>query len=308
MPHNSLSYQQQGDGTTKPVLPVQKRAGLAEPPPRRNCGCCLFLSIVPITLIILLIIAVFLISPGRSNILVLGIDSREESNLGRSDTNILVTIVPSEPYIGMLSIPRDLWVVIPNVGTNRINAAHFFAEAQEPGTGPQAAMDTVQTNFGVDVHYYVRLHLIGFLDLMDALDGIDVVLPRAMSGYDAGTHQLNGEQALALVRDRAGSDDFSRMERGQIVLKAVVKKMVSPSGLSEIPTTLKIITENLDTDIPVWKMPSFALTLIRVGTNGIDARIISRDMVTPFTSEGGANVLSPNWDLINPVLLEVFGQ
>jgi LCP family protein required for cell wall assembly len=238
----------------------------------------------------------------------LGIDSREASNLGRSDTNILVTIIPSEPYIGMLSIPRDLWVVIPGIGANRINTAHFFAEAEEPGTGPQAAMDTIQTNFGVDVHYYVRVQLIGFLELIDKLGGIDVNLPRAMSGYDTGFHHLNGEQALALVRDRAGSDDFARMERGQIMLIAVMKKLVSPSGWSQIPTTWRIISKNLDTDIPVWKLPPLVFSFIRVGANGIDARIISRDMVIPFTSEGGASVLAPNWELINPVLMEIFGQ
>jgi LCP family protein required for cell wall assembly len=208
----------------------------------------------------------------------------------------------------MLSIPRDLWVVIPGVGQNRINTAHFFAEADQPGSGPQAAMETVQTNFGVDVHYYIRIQLLGFLDLIDALGGIDIVLPRAMSGYEAGTHHLDGEQALALVRDRASSDDFSRMERGQIMLVALIKKLVSPSAWAEIPKSWQIISQNLDTNIPLWKIPPFVFTFLRVRTEGIDARIITRDMVIPFTSEGGASVLAPNWDLINPVLMEMFGQ
>lgn len=276
--------------------------------PRRRCGCCLFLSIIPILLIVMLTLWVFLALPGRSNILILGIDSRENSNLGRSDTNILMTVIPSEPYVGMLSIPRDLWVIIPDVGANRINTAHFFGEAQETGTGPTAAKETIHTNFGVDVQYYIRLHLIGFLNLVDALGGLEVDLPQPMSGYDAGTHFLNGEQALALVRDRAGSDDFSRMQRGQIMIKAVIKKMVSPSSWSEIPVIWQIISNNLDTDIPIWKIPSYIFTFIRVGVDGIDSRIIDRDMVIPFTTEGGANVLAPNWDRINPVLLEMFGQ
>jgi LCP family protein required for cell wall assembly len=276
--------------------------------PKSRCGCCLFLLITPIIVFVLLILGIFLTLPGRSNILILGIDSRENSNLGRSDTNILMTIIPSKPYIGMLSIPRDLWVFIPNIGENRINTAHYFAEAQESGTGPEAAKETVQVNFGVDVHYYIRLHLIGFLNLVDALGGIDVNLPRAMSGYGAGTHHLSGEEALALVRDRAGSDDFSRMERGQIMIYAILKQIASPSSWSEIPVIWQIITANLDTDIPVWEIPSFVLTYIRIGTNGIDARIIDREMVVPFTSAGGASVLAPNWDRINPMLFELFGQ
>ena len=105
---NNSNYQQWVDPNTKPLPPIQNRPTWAEPRPKRRWGCCLFLSIIPIFLIVLLTIWIYLTLPGRSNILVLGIDSREASNLGRSDTNILVTIIPSKPYIGMLSIPRDL--------------------------------------------------------------------------------------------------------------------------------------------------------------------------------------------------------
>jgi len=119
----------------------------------------------------------------------------------------LMTFIPKEPYVGMLSIPRDLWVVIPEYGANRINTAHFFAEADQPGSGPAAAMETVRTNFGVDVHYYLRLHHIAFLELVDGLGGIDVVFSEARSGYPAGTHHLNGggaeraAGALGVVKD-----------------------------------------------------------------------------------------------------------
>jgi LCP family protein required for cell wall assembly len=251
---------------------------------------------------------IYLTTPGRTNILVLGIDSREDSNLGRSDTNILTSFIPSEPYIGMLSIPRDLWVVIPEYGPNRINTAHFFAEANQPGMGPFIAMETVSSNFGVDVDYYVRLHLVGFLELIDALGGVDVVLPRAMSGYDTGSHHLNGEQALALVRDREGSDDFSRMERSQIFLIAFLKKFLAPSGWSKIPTTWEIVSQNVDTNIPIWRLPQLVIAVLRIGPDGIDSRIIDREMVVPFVSAGGAYVLAPNWDEINPILMEMFGQ
>jgi anionic cell wall polymer biosynthesis LytR-Cps2A-Psr (LCP) family protein len=59
----------------------------------------------------------------------------------------------------MLSIPRDLYVTLPDGGTDRINTAYFFGELASPGSGPDAAMATVQSNFGVDVQSYVRIHL-----------------------------------------------------------------------------------------------------------------------------------------------------
>jgi LCP family protein required for cell wall assembly len=305
------------DPTTKPIHTtpkvIQHRRDempppWREPPRKSRCGCCAVLAVIPILALILLAGWVYLTTGGRTNVLVLGIDSREDSNLGRSDTIILTTFIPSEPYVGMLSIPRDLWVMIPGYGPNRVNAAHFFAEADQAGTGPEIAMETVRTNFGVDVHHYLRLHHLGFLDLVDALGGIDVELPEAMSGYEAGTHHLNGEQALALVRDRAGSDDFGRMERGQIFLNAVLKRLLVPSGWLKIPATVKILTQYVETDIPTWRFPQLAFAVLRVGTEGIQTRIIDREMVEPFVSGGGAYVLAPKWEAINPVLMEIFGQ
>jgi hypothetical protein len=66
--------------------------------------------------------------------------------------------------------------------------------------------------------------------------------------------------------------------------------------------------EMIDTDIPVTKWPFLAITLLRVGPDGIDARIITREMTFPFSTENGAQVLAPNWNAINPVLLEMFEQ
>ncbi|MFH1635217.1 MAG: LCP family protein [Chloroflexota bacterium] len=292
--------------TSLPDTPVRQPAW-AEPPRKSRKGCCCAISIPGI--IFLLALLVYLIAPGRTNILLLGLDSREPgSNLGRSDTIILTTIVPSQPYVGMLSIPRDLWVDIPGYGVNRINTAHFFAEAEQPGSGPFSAIETVQSNFGVDVDYFVRLRFDGILDVIDALGGVDVEFSRPMSGYSAGLHHLNGEQALALVRDRAGSDDFTRMERGQLFLKALSRRILTPSAWAYIPETWGMIEEMVDTNIPAWLWPRLGIAILRVGADGWDGRVIDREMVNPFTTAGGAQVLGPNWEQINPVLLEMFGQ
>ena len=289
--------------------PPVNRPSWANPPKKRRRGCCCLLFIFPVGLLIFLSAWLYLTAPGRTNILILGIDSREAgSDLGRSDTNILTTFIPAEPYIGMLSIPRDLWVSIPGYEANRINVAHFFAEAERPGSGPLAAVDTVKVNFGVDIDFFVRIQHSGFLDLIDALGGIDIYLAQPMSGYTAGNQHLNAEQALALVRDRADSDDYSRMQRGQIFLKALLKELMRPERVFQIPTLWKIYTQTIDTNIPKWRWPQLAFSILRVGPDSIDSRVISREMVSPFTSAGGAYVLAPRWELINPVLLEMFGQ
>jgi polyisoprenyl-teichoic acid--peptidoglycan teichoic acid transferase len=269
------------------------------------CGC-LFFTIGGLFLVVLL---TYLVLPVRTNILVMGIDARaQEADFGRTDTLILSTLVPSRLYAGALSIPRDLWVNVPGQGENRINTAHFFAELDQPGSGPQGAMEAVRQNFGVDVDYYARVRFDGFQFLVDALGGVEVDLPEPMSGFPAGRHLLNGEQALALVRDRSGSDDFFRMERGQIFLKSVWRGMMSVDGLRRLPAVMPTLPGVVDTDIPLWQWPRIGLALLVIGPDRIDTRTINREMVNPFTTAGGANVLSPNWERINPLLLEMFGQ
>jgi polyisoprenyl-teichoic acid--peptidoglycan teichoic acid transferase len=256
-----------------------------------------------------ILLSVYFLAPFRTNILLLGIDRAPEgTDAARSDTMVLTTIVPWRPYVGMLSIPRDLWVSIPGEGENRINAAHFLAEAEQPGSGPEAAMGVVRANFGVDVDDYIRIRFDGLEGFVDALGGVEIDLPQAMSGYDAGSHILDGTHALAFVRDRAGSDDFARMARGQLFLRAVLKSMARPLTWPRLPLAIPELWTSIDTDVPIWLWPRLGVALLRTGPDGIDARVITRDMAHGFTTAGGAQVLAPDWPQINPVLQEMFGQ
>lgn len=258
---------------------------------------------------LLLLVLIYLLAPVRTNILILGIDRPPEgTDLSRTDTIILTTVIPLKPYIGMLSIPRDLWVNVPNVGENRINTAHFYAENDQTGSGPYAAMETVRQNFGVDVNYYGRIRFDSVQQIADALGGVEISLDAPMSGYPAGTHRLNGEQSLAFVRDRQGSDDFFRMSRGQLFLKAFGQQIISPRSWNKIPEVVLVLMDSIDTNVPPWLWPRLGFAFLRAGPEGIDSQVISREMVTPFTTSGGAQVLSPNWDRINPLLMEMFGQ
>jgi LCP family protein required for cell wall assembly len=285
---------------------VTQRTYITMPRRRGRLGCCLAALIVPVLLIGMALLS-YLLLPGRTNILVLGIDARPgEGDVGRSDTMILTTFLPA--YVGMLSIPRDLWVNVPDVGEQRINTAHFFAEAAQPGSGPAAAMDTVRQNFGVNVDYFVRLRFDGLRSIVDAMGGIEVTLPRAMSGYEAGTHHLNGEQALALVRDRSGSDDIARNERALIFLKSAVRQMLRPASWLNYPAISLAVSQAVDTNVPLGQWPRLGIIFLRVGADKIDARGITHEMVLPFQTSQGASVLLPQWEWINPVLLEVFGQ
>jgi LCP family protein required for cell wall assembly len=273
---------------------------------RRRSGCGCIVALLPLLFVFL----VYLLLPLRTNVLILGLDSRsDEGVVSRTDTNIILSVIPLQPEVNMLSIPRDLWVDIPYFGENRINTAHFFAEANQADSGPAMAMETVRQNFGLTIDYYVRLRFDGFKDIVDAMGGINLELSEPMSGYEAGKHHLNGEEALAFVRDRKGTDDFYRMERGQMMVVSAVKRMMNPLVWFRLPWIIGAVTDSIDTDIPVWEMPRLGVAVIRGVISGkLDNRTITREMVTPITTADGAAVLVPNWQAINPVLMELFGE
>lgn len=293
-----------------PRYPAYRHPAPRRPAPGRRlpgcCSCALTL-LLPFVLLFAALLVYFL-APLRTDVLVLGIDRVPEGTaLGRSDTMILMSVNPLLPTVKMLSIPRDLWVTIPGVGENRINTAHFFAESTSPGSGPSAAVQTVEQNFGVSVPYYVRLRFDAVLRVVDAMGGVDINLSEDMAGLPAGSHHLDGTQALAFIRDRKGTDDFFRMEQAQFMLKAIARQMLSPSSWSRLPAVFQAGFTSIDTNLPFWQWPRLGAAFVRAAITGnIDARSIRREMTTPYITDQGANVLLPNWDLIQPFVRELF--
>lgn len=264
---------------------------------------CLFLAII------FLVISLYLFLPIRTNFLILGIDrSPSGTALGRSDTSILVTIIPLKPHIGMLSIPRDLWISIPEYGENRINTIRYFAEIEQPGTGTTAVTNVIQNIFRVNISYYVRFLFDGFCEVIDIMGGVDIELIKPTAIYPAGRHHLNGKQSLAFVRDRKGIDDFSRMEHTQLFVMSVFRQMLKPSTWPRLPAVVKMSFQIVDTNIPIWQLPRIGFAFIRAGPNGVDNRTLQRNMIVPFVTTDDADVLIPNWDLINCLIAEMFGS
>jgi LCP family protein required for cell wall assembly len=298
-------------GITQPTRPDNgldsfQPVRITRAPKTANRRSCFPLALLGLLMAVLL---GYLLWPARTNILILGIDGGlGRGDLGRTDTIVLASISPFKPDVGMLSIPRDLWVPIEGVGENRINTAYFFAEANQLGSGSAAAMKVVSQNFHVPVNYYLVLHMDGLLDFINAMGGVDITLAKPTSGYKAGTYHLDGQAALAFARSRAGSDDFSRMVQGQVLIKAVFNRMMQPEVWPQLPEIIRSAKAVVDMNIPLWQWPRLALAVLRVGPSNIDSRTITREMVHPFTTSQGAQVLGPNWEAINTLTREMFGN
>ena len=178
-------------------------------------------------------------APGTSGktYLFAGSDSREGWNAEdptegqRSDSTILVHRARNG-QASMVSLPRDLYVDIPGLGMNKLNAA--FAVG-----GPPLLVETVEQVTGLKVDYYVEIGMGGVSEIVDSLGGVnlcwdyDVSDPLSGMEWTAGCHDTDGEQALAFSRMRYEdpTGDFGRTERQRQVMGAVVKKTVSPSVL-----------------------------------------------------------------------------
>ncbi|HEU4760486.1 MAG TPA: LCP family protein [Dehalococcoidia bacterium] len=255
----------------------------------------------------------------RINILFLGLDIRRDEPAdmpARTDTVFVLTVDPYSKTAGVFSIPRDLLVDIPDGAggyvQDRINVAYEMGQYtynDYPGGGPGLVKDSVEKNFGIPIDYYVLLNFNNFIDLIDEIGGIDVDIPayaydNAYNDCNAcpyypveffpGPEHMDGERALAYARIRASDNDFKRIERQQLVIRATAKKALD-LGLLLSDNPLKLYRRYKDavkSDIPDYKVGGLALLAQQIGMDNI--RMVSlADATFPCSSCNGAML---DWD------------
>lgn len=220
------------------------------------------------------------VEPVKDNVSILfvGIDDSETRRQGaegsRSDALMLATLNNQTKTIKLLSIPRDSYVHIPYVGyKDKINHAHAYG-------GTLASIETIEELLDIPVDYYVRMNFNAFIDVVDALDGIEAEVPYAMLEKDEfdrntvnlkpGLQTLNGQQALALARTRKQDSDIERGKRQQEILKAIITKAASVSALTKYDDVLEAIGDNMKTDMTFKEMKSF-ISYLSDGVPRIDS-------------------------------------
>ena len=167
------------------------------------------------------------------NILLLGVDDYQANDVGRSDSQILITIDTRHQKIKLTSFMRDMYVNIPGYGANRINTAYTFG-------GPKLTVQTLESLFGVDIDRYVCVNVAQFRDIINTLGGVTIELTQAEAdlinensgeSYERwvseGTQRLTGKQAWYYARIRAIGNDQARTERQRKVIESVVDNLKS---------------------------------------------------------------------------------
>ncbi|MFC2015571.1 LCP family protein [Chloroflexota bacterium] len=265
-------------------------------------------------------------SSDRINILLLGIDRRGKKGWGfRTDTIIIVTVDRANGTAGMLSIPRDLQIPIPGNGEDRINTANVWGESRDyPGGGAALLKRTIEANFDIPIDYYIMIDFRAFEEIVDTLGGIDVNVPSALHdtkypepkpddphGYktvhfDAGMQHMDGDRALEYARSRMSTSDFDRAKRQQRILIAIREKALNLNLIPKLPTLASTMMNTIKTDMVIEEMLELAVLGSQIDMGSVKQVVLQKPLVYGYRREDGAAVQLPKWDLLEPVIDELF--
>lgn len=260
-------------------------------------------------------------TPERITILLLGDDQRpDDPSPPRTDTMIVLTVEPESGNVGMVSVPRDMFVSIPGFDYSaKITTAYPIGESSKyPGGGGALAKKTVSELVGYPIDYYVKVNFDGFVKIVDLIGGIDVVVPKTIHDeeyptidygietfhIEAGPQHLDGETALKYARTRHADDDFQRAKRQQQVLLAVKDKLVE----NKLNTTLhlldlvRLMGDTVEHDIPAMELPGLVSLASKMQIGDINQLVLDTRYAQIVTHDTLGWILVPNRAKIRPAM------
>lgn len=228
---------------------------------------------------------------------------------GLTDTMLLLRFNPEAQKVTLLSIPRDTRVDIPGYGTDKINSANALG-------GPALSAKSVSGLLGgVGVDRYVTINVQGVQALVDALGGVTVHVPKDMKYIDesqhlyvnlkAGKQHLNGDQALQLLRFRNDElGDIGRVQRQQMVMRALSEQALNPATLARLPKILSVIRSHLDTNLTIEELVALVGFATRIDRANMQMLIVPGDYGDVETY--GGSYWLPNETRIQSIMAQHF--
>jgi len=270
-------------------------------------------------------------SGGRTNILLVGYSVDDPGHAGAKLTDsILVLSMDESDNTGyMLSVPRDLYVDIPDYGAAKINEAYQAGDALKfrstgyPRGGMGLLEKVVSDNLGIDLHYYALINYTAVKETVDALDGVNVTIkspdkrglfdpnfPRAQGGplkLTNGKHTIDGQTALRLTRARGSTygsygfpfSDFNRTQNQQQVF-AAIKSELDWKLVLDPRTNGKIFEaagNNIQTDVKIGEVLSLYRLFTSIPNDKLQPvtlrDIRGKNLLTGYTTSTGQSALIP---------------
>lgn len=294
----------------------------------------LWLAVLVVTLGIVLCGLLLFVAPsvltgidGRINLLLLGIDRRGGTGWAyRTDTIMVATLDPDTRAAGILSIPRDLQLTIPGHGQDRINTANVYGSLRgDPDGGPALLEATIEANFAIPIDGYLMVDFRAFEQIVDTLGGIEIEVPTRLHDtrypdpkpqdpfayktihFEPGLQLMDGSKALEYARSRMSTSDFDRAKRQQLVLLAIREKALSLNAIPRWPKLAAVAIDSIRTDLETYELLALALSAARLDTSKLKQVVLEHPLVFSHRRADGAAVQLPQWDLITPVLVDLFG-
>jgi LCP family protein required for cell wall assembly len=236
------------------------------------------------------------------NVLVLGVDTRPDSQeMGsRTDTIMLVQVVPKSGDVKLLSVPRDLLVEVEPGERDKINAAYNFG-------GVEKTIGALENYSGLPVDHYAVVDFQGFERVIDAMGGVrvdvgDGQFPEKWR-MGEGVQRLNGHKALIYARYRGTPGaDLDRMQRQRELVGALRSEALRWHTVKTLPQIMAVMNENVQTDLDVDGAKTLGQVLIRKGRH---AEMTSQQLQgTPETLANGEQVLIPDEEANRQILDE----
>jgi LCP family protein required for cell wall assembly len=244
------------------------------------------------------------------NILVLGVDHRsgDPEPSWRTDTIMVVAVDRAASRVGVIGIPRDLYVEIPGLGEARINQADFFGEATDyPGGGPALLRQVLTETLEIPTQHYVRVQMDGLVRLVDALGGVTVTLgcplyertpdessPNGMADWSlpAGQVHLDGQTARKFVTYRYVTNDFGRAQRQQQLLWALRDRALQLDVIPKIPELWQVLADTFTTDLGLLDVVRLAQLGAALRPEQVHGLVFGPKVLESFITDEGAWVLT----------------
>ncbi len=231
------------------------------------------------------------------NILVLGCDEREGESQARADVIIVATIRPDDKEVSLFSIPRDTRVTVEGHGKDKINHAMAYG-------GIPLITDSIEKLLEIQIDHAVKVNFDGFINVIDALGGVNIDVPEKMykplEAIDLlpGYQTLYGEDALAFVRWRGdGLGDYGRIARQQQFIAALTEKVKNMS-VGQALDVLDAVMDSIETDMTVREMTSYATNLIGLNSE----KVHTYSFVGGSVYINGVNYVEPDMEEIRAIV------
>ena len=268
------------------------------------------------------------------NFLVLGTDRRSERDSWRTDSIMIVGLDRANQRAAVLSVPRDLYVEIPNYRLDRINQVDYVGERvlKVDGGGPALVSQVLSRTLGIATNHWVRVEMTGFQSLVDAVGGVTIHLDcpfyepifnletQAWEYFTlpAGEVTMDGETAYWFVRLRLRESDIGRAQRQRLFLWALREQALRTNLILRFPELYSAFRETFSTDLNLIEMIDLAQFALSLDADNVRASGITLGDLQQASTAGGAAVLMINdpgrvravvegiWDA--PAMAEAYSQ